>query len=710
MYFYHADDTSAHSARADATSRVLASVPAVPPTVTTPIVLNSFGAPSAPSQPLSASAPTQAPLAEGLGSAEMPSAAQLAATSSLPTGPAPSRPVAARSVAFAPPAPSPAIAVSRAPVSRPATKPGKARARASPAAKKQPKKKKSPAVAGHSGSSIEQPRATPPPTNKAPSSSRPERTGASSAPEHPRPASTQRSSPPILYVDSGSDSDSGYETTLPASSFPGTWRRTQPSATDPSSSHASAAPSPSEEPPVPTPAQPPIAGAAPTTARPAFNLTDFLSQSHSGLQAVPAPSSPPGPGPSTPTRADARGVQRRPADGAQALPPAGPNLADVLTELLTFLRSQPAALDVVHPAASSSASHHAQLATGADATSSTVPNHKGMLLPPATRNLRAAHFQPPAHRVRGDFVPTATHDLAAHRLVPFLTSPEGMHESAMAYVLRARQGFTFDDAPAIAIAAYSARFGRHGLSIMHCKRADRAARLRAGSGDANFVMDFGRGVTPPPAPACTTYFDLLGAVQGLASYANANWHEPMAHVLYRVREFVTANMDADPANTPCRVERTLHEVNQFLGAAFAPLASDSPYWWRDFSMAASQIEFRSVSWSLALAELAHTPATPTPQPPRGVSMDASARHSRGRNAPDRPGGIPSDIRRIIPRNEAGHEPCLKFFAGGMCEGGTREVFAAQGRTHIWSGELPVALKAFISKRFGSRRGSQNRRS
>ncbi|KAE8988674.1 hypothetical protein PR003_g22980 [Phytophthora rubi] len=46
----------------------------------------------------------------------------------------------------------------------------------------------------------------------------------------------------------------------------------------------------------------------------------------------------------------------------------------------------------------------------------------------------------------------------------------------------------------------------------------------------------------------------------------------------------------------------------------------------------------------------------------------------------------------------------------MCEGGTREVCAAQGLTHTWSGELPAALKVFISKRFGSPRGSQNRRS
>ncbi|KAE8893974.1 hypothetical protein PF010_g15734 [Phytophthora fragariae] len=110
----------------------------------------------------------------------------------------------------------------------------------------------------------------------------------------------------------------------------------------------------------------------------------------------------------------------------------------------------------------------------------------------------------------------------------------------MVYVLRASQGFTSDDAPAIAIAAYSARFGRHGLSIMHYKRVDRAP-------DSGRLL--GREirdglVTPPPAPACISYVDLLGAVQGLASFANANWHERIAHVLYRVRKLVTPSMDA----------------------------------------------------------------------------------------------------------------------------------------------------------------------
>ncbi|KAE8981892.1 hypothetical protein PR001_g23288 [Phytophthora rubi] len=170
----------------------------------------------------------------------------------------------------------------RAPLSRPAKETGKERARAAPAAKKPSKKKSSPAVAGQSRSSIEQPRATSPPAYKAPISREllcPRRTSLFGI------ASTQRSSPPILYIDSASESDSGDEATLPAPRFPVAW--TQSLGTDPSSTHASTAPSSSEEPLAPMQAQPPVDRAAPpagtaVTLHPAFNLTDFLSQFHSG--------------------------------------------------------------------------------------------------------------------------------------------------------------------------------------------------------------------------------------------------------------------------------------------------------------------------------------------------------------------------------------------------------------------------------------------
>ncbi|KAG6617245.1 Serine/threonine-protein kinase Nek2 [Phytophthora cinnamomi] len=151
-----------------------------------------------------------------------------------------------------------------------------------------------------------------------------------------------------------------------------------------------------------------------------------------------------------------------------------------------------------------------------------TPKREGGAAPEGTRNLRAAHFHPSAHRVRGDFAPTATHDLAAHRLAPYLTPPDGAHETPMDNVLRIRESFTFDESPAIDIAAHSPRIGRHGLSIMHCKRVDRIAHLCAGSADANFNMDFSRSAPPSPVPTCTSYFDLLSAAQGLTSFANAN--------------------------------------------------------------------------------------------------------------------------------------------------------------------------------------------
>ncbi|KAE9036809.1 hypothetical protein PR003_g8418 [Phytophthora rubi] len=131
-------------------------------------------------------------------------------------------------------------------------------------------------------------------------------------------------------------------------------------------------------------------------------------------------------------------------------------------------------------------------------------------------------FPTTSHRVRGDFTQTATHDLAARRLILFLTPPEGMHETPMGYELRTREDFPFDNAPAIAIAVCSTRFGQHGLTIMHCKRVNRATRLRAGSADAKFNMDFGRSASPPPAPGYTSDFDLLSAVQGVTAFANAN--------------------------------------------------------------------------------------------------------------------------------------------------------------------------------------------
>jgi hypothetical protein len=123
----------------------------------------------------------------------------------------------------------------------------------------------------------------------------------------------------------------------------------------------------------------------------------------------------------------------------------------------------------------------------------------------------------------------------------------------MARVLRIKQpdcvGFP-DDPPGLSC-AHSLRFGRYGVSIMSFKRSDHAAQLAAGSSNASYNLDFRANVAPPPPPQCESYCDILGALQGLTTYANA-WNEPMPHPQFRLREFVAINMDADQsaAHTP----------------------------------------------------------------------------------------------------------------------------------------------------------------
>jgi len=178
-----------------------------------------------------------------------------------------------------------------------------------------------------------------------------------------------------------------------------------------------------------------------------------------------------------------------------------------------------------------------------------------------------------------------------------------------------------------------------------------------------------------------------------------------------------SNMDADPSNSSRRVQRTLHEVNQLLGAAFVYLSSDSPFWWREFSAAVARIDYMSPTWSMALHELAVTPVRPVVGPRSSTPANrAPAAHPSARSVSRqpatrnrRPGSIPAHIREIIPRNEEGDEPCLRFFDGSMCDGGSRDQCAFETRTHTWSGDLPPALMKFIKERFGSRGRGQNHR-
>ncbi|KAG6586852.1 uncharacterized protein IUM83_18848 [Phytophthora cinnamomi] len=244
-------------------------------------------------------------------------------------------------------------------------------------------------------------------------------------------------------------------------------------------------------------------------------------------------------------------------------------------------------------------------------------------------------------------------------------------------------------------------------------RANLDAQLLAGSTDANFSLDFGANVASQAAPPCTSYLDLLDAIQGLTTFAHVEWYEVTYHPLYRLRKFVTANMDADPANTPRRVQRTLHEVNQFFGSAYIHLSSDSPAWWREFRTSTHRIKFSSAYWAIALCANI-TSVAPAPIPDNGPELRADSqrrvtREHGTRPAQSHPSSIPASWRALLPTSSDGQEPCLRVFGGSMCFGGMASTCAVRNRLHTWPEELPAALLTFIRRKFGHRDSNQRRR-
>jgi hypothetical protein len=164
----------------------------------------------------------------------------------------------------------------------------------------------------------------------------------------------------------------------------------------------------------------------------------------------------------------------------------------------------------------------------------------------------------------------------------------GKHKAPISFAIRTRMldCVYFDDNPSIIGTANGLRFGRHGISIMHFGRVDPVAQLAAGSSGASIHLGFGTSAAPLSPPACTSYFDLLSAIQGLLTFTHAERYEEFTCPLHRLLEFTVANMAADSRHNPERVQGTLHEVNHPLGATYMHLASDSPLWWRGFSTAA----------------------------------------------------------------------------------------------------------------------------
>ncbi|KAE9130033.1 hypothetical protein PF007_g4645, partial [Phytophthora fragariae] len=272
----------------------------------------------------------------------------------------------------------------------------------------------------------------------------------------------------------------------------------------------------------------------------------------------------------------------------------------------------------------------------------------------------------------------------------------------MSFVLHLREleCVRFDAPPAVLMALYSGRLGSRGLTVMHFRPQSEMEQLERGSSNANFSADFGAGATPPATTVdCPTYEDLLAAIGGLISFGDALWYDHARRLLSRVKRFVLANLERDH-NTHERVMLTVMFVNQFIGRALAHLLVDSPHWWRNFNEAVRAVDYHSPDWQAALNGLALRMAS---TPARASTGTQPVQPPRPGGAPSRRGPaartpiMPERIRRHIPRDRDGREPCLRFMGGGMCYGGSAERCAHQQRTHRWDGRLPRELQEFIDR-------------
>ncbi|KAG1696804.1 hypothetical protein DVH05_017714 [Phytophthora capsici] len=406
---------------------------------------------------------------------------------------------------------------------------------------------------------------------------------------------------------------------------------------------------------------------------------------------------------------------------AAALSDKVDQLFDMFADLQRQLRSQsgappqpvaPPAVPVRGPCATSNTSVTAASPAPASGTSWTLPPAGSATdLPPAAiSELRCDSFPVIRSRVKGEYYPPLAHQLAAHRMFRDLNTETGTWLSPMSFVLHLREleCVRFDAPPAVLMALYSGRLGSRGLTVMHFRPLSELELLERGSTNGNFSSDFGASASlPVTAVDCASYEDPLSAISGLISFGDALWFDHVRRLLSRTKRFVLANMERDN-NSPERVRLTLMYVNQFLGRALAYLLVDSPHWWRGFCDAVRAIDYHSADWQAALNGLALRMATSSFTAP-GVQPKPSARPQAAaprRGPSTRTPIMPDHIRRLIPRDRDGREPCLRFLAGGMCYGGSPVRCAHNRRTHHWDGRLPRELQDFVDRNYGAGRRRQ----
>ncbi|EGZ30552.1 hypothetical protein PHYSODRAFT_264034 [Phytophthora sojae] len=129
---------------------------------------------------------------------------------------------------------------------------------------------------------------------------------------------------------------------------------------------------------------------------------------------------------------------------------------------------------------------------------------------------------------------------------------------------------------------------------------------------------------------------------------------------------------------------------------------DSAQWWHGYCEALRAIDFQSSEWTMALVNALTQ---------REERRDD--RHDHYRREESRPPrreqargpAIPEDIRRLLPVNRRGQEPCLRNVAGLPCSGGTCDRCGNPGRAHDWR----EPLQDWVDRTYGRNRDHASRR-
>ncbi|RLN50676.1 hypothetical protein BBJ28_00003084 [Nothophytophthora sp. Chile5] len=211
----------------------------------------------------------------------------------------------------------------------------------------------------------------------------------------------------------------------------------------------------------------------------------------------------------------------------------------------------------------------------------TAPNAKGEMPPVEVCYRTTASFPEGAKKAKGDYNPPQAHMLAASRLFRAYGTETGKALSAMSLVLwmRELESVKFQVTPAVLMAIFNGRLSSRGLTLTHFKESSEMVSLDDGSTNANFSSGFSPSTSLPPATTrCGSYEDIL-ALHGLNALGQEVWYDHMRKLTSRLRNFVSKNKSANPANTSARVRLTLPYANKFIGAALGHMQTDDTEWW-----------------------------------------------------------------------------------------------------------------------------------